>query len=51
MCAISLYNKIYRPQMLLVLGGVMVSVLVTEPEVRWFKPGRQRGTYTGNKNP
>jgi hypothetical protein len=35
----------------IVLGGVMVSVLATGPKVRGFKPGRGRWIFKGDKNP
>jgi hypothetical protein len=34
-----------------VIGGVIVSVLVTGPMARWFKPGREGWILKGDKNP
>jgi hypothetical protein len=33
------------------LGGLVVIVLATGPKVRWFKPGRRRRIFCGDKNP
>jgi hypothetical protein len=36
---------------LVVLGGVTVIVLAIEPNVRGFKPGRERWNFKSDKNP
>jgi hypothetical protein len=46
-----MHNIADRMLLNVALGGLVASVLASEPKVRGFKAGRGRWTFKGDKNP